>query len=64
MDNEAMTDLSRPNRVIERDLTAMARSWDVSVSDSCRTPRNLARKVATPDDKSVETCDSFFTSSM
>lgn len=64
MDNEAMTDTIRPNRVIEKDLTAMARSWDVSVRESCRTSRNLARKVAVvPDPAASQLCSSFFDSS-
>ena len=64
MDNEPMTDTIRPNRVIEKDLTAMARSWDVSVSESCKTTRNLARKVAAVSDPNTSRlCSSFFASS-
>ena len=60
MDNEPITDLARPDRAIELDVAALARAWDVSVSDSCKTTSNLARKVATPDEKLLETCNSFF----
>jgi len=64
MDNEAMTDMILPNRVVEKDLTALARSWDVSVSESCKTTRNLARKAAAvPDPETSRLCNTFFATS-
>lgn len=62
MDNEPTSDLIRPNRVIELDLTSLARSWDVSAKDDCKTVENLARKIVSPDDKLTETCSNFFQS--
>ena len=64
MDNEAMTDMILPNLVVEKDLTALARSWDVSVSESCKTTRNLARKAAAvPDPETSRLCNTFFATS-
>ena len=62
MDNEPTTDLIRPNRVIELDLTSLAQSWDVSSKEECKTVENLARKISLPDDKLIETCANFFQS--
>lgn len=62
MDNEPTTDLIKPNRVVELDLTSLAQSWDVSAKDDCKTVENLARKVVSPDDKLSETCSTFFQS--
>lgn len=60
MDNEPTTDLIRPNRVIDLDFTSLARSWDVSAKDDCKTVENLARKPIPSDDKLIETCATFF----
>lgn len=62
MDNEPSTDLIRPNRVVELDLTSLAQSWDVSPKAECKTVENLARKMVPVDDKLTETCNNFFRS--
>ena len=60
MDNEAVNDQIRPDRVIDFNLPSLARSWDVSLNEECKTVKNLARKSVPVDDKLTETCDSLF----
>lgn len=62
MDNEPTTDLIRPNRVVDLDLTSLARSWDVSSKKDCKTVDNFARKSVPSDDGLTEICASFFQS--
>ena len=61
MDNEPTTDQMRPDRVIDMDLASLARSWDISANDDCKTLDNLARKMPNSlDEKVTETCNSMF----
>lgn len=60
MDNEPTTDQIRPDRVIDMDLPSLARSWDISSNDGCKTMDNLARKPSMTDEKLAETCHSVF----
>lgn len=60
MDHEPSNDLVLPNHIVELDLPSLARSWDVSPRDDCRTPENLAKKIVPADEKQVESCNALF----
>lgn len=61
IDHEPSNDLIRPNHIVELDLPSLARSWDVSTKEDCKTTENMAKKIAPSDDKQLESCNLLFT---